>query len=171
MQHVSKKNCKIFVLIPPCSCPSAELSASAGVGLILKQVGQNFFVKAMSQGGSAEACGKVKINDMLVAVNGRDVSNQITEASFAISTSQEIFEVRTDDWSLNTKAALKLDARLTSHATCLHSCRGETLCNRTIPALVHRYAPYSFPKHPAPCLREETRDPAGLRAMPAGRDP
>jgi hypothetical protein len=62
------------------------------VGLILKQVGQNFFVKAMSQGGSADACGKIKINDMLVAVNGRDVSNQITEASFAISTSQEISE-------------------------------------------------------------------------------
>lgn len=54
--------------------------------MILKQVDQNFFVKAMSPDGSANTCGKIKINDMLVAVNGRDVSNQITEASHSIIT-------------------------------------------------------------------------------------
>ncbi len=68
---------------------SAELSASAGVGMILKQVGQNLHVKAMSHDGSAEASGKIKINDMLVAVNGREVSNRITEASLAITLARQ----------------------------------------------------------------------------------
>jgi C-terminal processing protease CtpA/Prc len=49
------------------------------------QIGQNFYVKAMPPDGPAAACGKIKINDMLASVNGRGVSNQITEASLGNS--------------------------------------------------------------------------------------
>lgn len=57
------------------------------MGIILKQIDQALFVKSISPDGPADACGKIKINDILVGVNGRDVTTlQITEVPQKVNT-------------------------------------------------------------------------------------
>ena len=65
------------------SLDTAELPAKGGVGMILKEIDQALYVKSLTPDGPANACGKIKVNDVLVAVNGRDIKSlKITEVKF-----------------------------------------------------------------------------------------